>query len=204
MAASPDPVAKVSTPGTPLTVSDRRAVRRIPVDTAIVVDQVNPKKPSTQSFDRYEAYKSATTVGGYLEKTSKGWSDFAYDFERGYISMPATAIMAVLPTFLVLALDAGSGFLSSDWAPVPVPLPPPDQPLTFAVSFAGSAHPFHVSAVLRDMDGDRDYSDYNHSIGFVGHDLHRPVVQPLPPSLLGSVDCIPPSLSAYAPVGFSV
>ena len=130
VAAPPDPVANVSTPGTPLTVSDRRAVRRIPVDTAIVVEQVNPKKPSTQSFDRYEAYKSATTVGGYLEKTSKGWSDFAYDFERGYISMPATAIMAVLPTFLVLALDAGSGFLCSDWAPVPVPLPPPDQPLT--------------------------------------------------------------------------
>ena len=83
--ASPDPVANVLTPGTPLTVSDRRAVRRIPVDTAIVVEQVNPKKPSTQSFDRYEAYKSATTVGGYLAQTSKCWSDFAYDFERGYI-----------------------------------------------------------------------------------------------------------------------
>ncbi len=52
------------------------------------------------------------------------------------------------------------------------------------------------------MDEDSDYHDYNHSVGFVGHDLPRPMVQPPLPSILGGVDCIPPSLSAYAPDGF--
>ena len=107
-------MANVLAPGTPLTASDRRAVRRIPVITSIVVEQVNSKKPSALSFDRYEAYKGATTVGEYLARTPKRWSDFMNDFERGYISMPTTAIMAVLPTFLVLALDAGSALLNSD------------------------------------------------------------------------------------------
>ena len=49
------PVGDVLAPGTPLTPSDRRALRHIPVDTPIVVEQDNPKKG--MSFDRYEAYK---------------------------------------------------------------------------------------------------------------------------------------------------
>ena len=114
------------------------------MDTPIRVEQVNQKKPSTQSFDRYEAYKGATTVGEFLASTSKRWADFVNDFEKGYVPVPATDIMAVLPTFLVLALDAESAFLCSDWAPVPVPLPPPDQPLVFAVSFSGTAHPLSL------------------------------------------------------------
>ena len=130
---------RVLTSGTPLTTSDRRAVRQIPMDTPILVEQVNPKKPSTQSFDRYEAYKGATTVGEFLARTPKRWADFANDFEKGYVSVPATAIMAVLPAFLVMALDAESAFLCSDWAPVPVPLPRPDQPLVFALFFGYGA-----------------------------------------------------------------
>ena len=122
-ATAPSGVLK---PGTPLTASDRRAVRRIPIDTPIVVEQVNPKVPSTKFFDRYEEYKGATTVGEFLARTPKRWADFANDFEKDYVSIPATAIMAVLPTFLVMALSAESAFLSSDWAPVPVPLPRPD------------------------------------------------------------------------------
>ena len=56
VAAPSGSAADVLTPGTPLTTSDRRAVRRIPVDTPVVVEQANPKKPSAQSFDRYQAY----------------------------------------------------------------------------------------------------------------------------------------------------
>ena len=194
----------VLTPGTPLTTSDRRAVRRIPVDTPILVEQTNPKRPSTQSFDRYEAYKGATTVGEFLARTPKRWADFANDFEKGYVSIPATAIMAVLPAFLVMALGADSAFLSSDWAPVPVPLPPPDQPLVFAISFSGTAHPYHTRMVQEDMDWDQGCRDYHHSVGFVGRDLPRPAEQPpLLPSP-GPVVCIPPSASAYAPDGFSL
>ena len=143
----PSAPSGVLTSGTPLSASDRRAVRQIPLDTPIVVEQVNPKIPSTKSFDRYEGYKGAATVGDFLARTPKRWADFANDFEKGYVSIPATAIMAVLPTFLVMALSSESAFLSSDWAPVPVPLPPPDQPLIFHVSFSGTAHPYHVRGV---------------------------------------------------------
>ena len=187
----------VLTPGTPLTTSDRHAVRRIPVDTPIMVEQTNPKKPSTQSFNRYEAYKGATTVGEFLARTPKRWADFTNDFERGYVSIPATAIMAVLPTFLVMALGADSALLSSDWAPVPVPLPPPDQPLVFAISFSGTAHPHHMRVIQEDMDWDRGCHDYHQSVGFVGRDLPRPAEQPPPSPASGPVVCIPPSASAY-------
>ena len=194
----------ILTSGTPLTAPDRRAVRRIPVDTPIVVEQINPKIPSTKSFDRYEAYKGATTVGEFLARTPKRWADFANDFEKGYVSIPATAIMAVLPAFLVMALGAESAFLSSDWAPVPAPLPRPDQPLVFAVSFSGTAHPYHTRMVQEDMDWDQGCHDYHHSVGFVGRDLPRPAEQPpLLPSP-GPVVCVPPSASAYAPDGFSL
>ena len=200
---SPSP-SGVLTPGTPLTTSDRRAVRRIPVDTPILVEQINPKKPSTQSFDRYEAYKDATTIGEFLARTPKRWADFANDFEKGYVSVPATAIMAVLPAFLVMALGADSAFLSSDWAPVPVPLPQPDQPLVFAISFSGTAHPYHARMVQDDMDWDRGCRDYHHSVGSVGRDLPRPAERSpfLPAS--GPVVCVPPTTSAYVPDDFSL
>ena len=194
----------ILTSGTPLTAPDRRAVRRIPVDTPIVVEQLNPKIPSTKSFDRYEAYKGATTVGEFLARTPKRWMDFANDFEKGYVSIPATAVMAVLPAFLVMALGAESAFLSSDWAPVPAPLPRPDQPLVFAVSFSGTAHPYHVRGVHEDMDWDQGCRDYHHSVGFVGHDLPRPAEQPPLSPTSGPVVCIPPSASAYAPDSFSL
>ena len=110
--------------------------------------------------------------------------------------MPATAIMAVLPAFLVMALNAESAFLCSDWAPIPVPLPQPDQPIVFAVSFSGTAHPYHVRQIQQDMDWDKCCRDYHHSVGFVGHDLPRPPEQPLCLPSSDRVACVPPRASA--------
>lgn len=113
--------------------------RSIPVDTPIVVQQDNPKRG--QSFDRYEEYKGATTVGEYLAQTSRGWSDFTNDFERGYITV-----------FMIMALESRSACLNLDWSPVPASLPEPDTPILLAVSFAARAHPHHVRVILDDMD----------------------------------------------------
>ena len=118
--------------------------------------------------------------------------------------MPATAIMAVLPAFLVLALDAGVRVSVLRLGSSASSSPQPDQPLVFAVSFSGTAHPFHVRAVLRDMDWGQRLSATTTtplgslvmiSLGPRSSRLHAPRRR---------VDCIPPSQSAYAPDGFSL
>ena len=55
--------------------------------TVIEIQGANPKKPGSKSFERFDRYKTATTIG---DATTKGanWQDLSTDFEKGYLKVP--------------------------------------------------------------------------------------------------------------------
>ena len=55
--------------------------------TVIEIQGQNPKKTGSKSFERFDRYKSATTIG---DATTKGanWQDLSTDFEKGYLKVP--------------------------------------------------------------------------------------------------------------------
>ena len=57
-------------------------------DTALRVAAKNPKKRGTASWDRYERYKSAKTVGEFLDAGGTS-GDLRHDWARGYVTQGA-------------------------------------------------------------------------------------------------------------------
>jgi len=59
--------------------------------TVIEIQGQNPKKPGSKSFERFDRYKSATTIG---DATTKGanWQDLSTDFEKGYLKVPTSGM----------------------------------------------------------------------------------------------------------------
>ena len=55
--------------------------------TVIEIQGANPKKPGNKSFERFDRYETATTIG---DATTKGanWQDLSTDFEKGYLKVP--------------------------------------------------------------------------------------------------------------------
>ena len=55
--------------------------------TAIQIQEANPKKPGSKAFERFDRYKTATTIG---DATAKGanWQDLTGDFEKEYLKIP--------------------------------------------------------------------------------------------------------------------
>ena len=55
--------------------------------TVIEIQGQNPKKPGSKSFERFDRYKSATTIG---DATTKGpnWQDLSTDFEKSCLKVP--------------------------------------------------------------------------------------------------------------------
>ena len=199
----PQSARRIIAPGSLLTAQDKVAIKNLPLDTPIQVQQTNPKRG--KSYARYEAYKGATTVSECLDRTERSWSDFINDFERGYVSIPATAVLALLPAFMLAALDSDTATVCSSWSPVPAALPLPGPSGTFEFSSGGRVHPTHVHLILEDMQSDPSYNNYMHAVGYVGGDLPQPVAPVLLMTSCTDRDsCIPPANSAYAPDGFSV
>ena len=54
---------------------------------AIQIQEANPKKPGSKAFERFDRYKTATTIG---DATAKGanWQDLTGDFEKEYLKIP--------------------------------------------------------------------------------------------------------------------
>lgn len=55
-------------------------------DVEIKVLQENPKRPGSLSYERYERYKSATTLAQYLERGGTT-ADFRFDCDRGFVAV---------------------------------------------------------------------------------------------------------------------
>ena len=55
--------------------------------TAIQIQEANPKKPGSKASERFDRYKTATTIG---DATAKGanWQDLTGDFEKEYLKIP--------------------------------------------------------------------------------------------------------------------
>ena len=55
--------------------------------TAIQIQEANPKKPGSKAFERFDRYKTATTIG---DATAKGanWQDLTGDFEKESLKIP--------------------------------------------------------------------------------------------------------------------
>ena len=55
--------------------------------TAVEFQEMNPKKPGTEAWERYEKYKSAKTIQA---ATSQGaqWPDLSADLDKGYLTLP--------------------------------------------------------------------------------------------------------------------
>ena len=80
----------------------------------ISIQQHNPKRIDTPSYDRYEIYKHATTVGAFFSKfkthtilnDTEGFKDLQWDAARGYITFPnntsGCSNSTTLPTFAAL------------------------------------------------------------------------------------------------------
>ena len=66
-------------------LSEEQTMRLKNPETTVGFKQDNPKKPGTKSWERYDKYKSAGSVG---QATSLGasWSDLSTDFEKGYLT----------------------------------------------------------------------------------------------------------------------
>jgi hypothetical protein len=60
---------------------------RFPANLRMIFDQVNPKKPGSQAYARYEVYKRATTIGEFNTLTLGRWSALYFDFERGFVAL---------------------------------------------------------------------------------------------------------------------
>ena len=66
------------------------------------VRQLNPKTKNSKSHARYDRYKSATTVGEYLDLAGqRGRKDLRHDFSKGYVSFegkkPPFAVAGLQP-----------------------------------------------------------------------------------------------------------
>ena len=59
-------------------------------DTALRVAAKNPKKRGSASWDRYERYKSARTVGEFLDAGGTS-GDLRHDWARGYVTQASAA-----------------------------------------------------------------------------------------------------------------
>ena len=55
-------------------------------NTQIQFAQENPKKSGSKAWERYEAYKGATTIAQASEKKA-GWQDLTADFEKGFLKI---------------------------------------------------------------------------------------------------------------------
>ena len=55
--------------------------------TIIQIQPDNPKKPGSKAFERFDRYKTATTIG---DATNKGanWQDLTTDFEKEFLKIP--------------------------------------------------------------------------------------------------------------------
>ena len=56
-------------------------------ETAITIQQENPKKPGTKAHERFEKYKGAETIGDAMSKGAN-WQDLSGDFEKTFLKMP--------------------------------------------------------------------------------------------------------------------
>ena len=52
-------------------------------ETAITIQQENPKKPGTKAHERFEKYKGAETIGDAMSKGAN-WQDLSGDFEKSF------------------------------------------------------------------------------------------------------------------------
>ena len=65
-------------------ISNEMVKSMLATNAPIVIQQDNPKKPGSKSYDRYEKYKKATTLDEMLDLGgSRG--DIFFDMERGFI-----------------------------------------------------------------------------------------------------------------------
>ena len=55
-------------------------------ETAISIQQENPKKQGTKAHERFEKYMGAETIGDAISKGAN-WQDLSGDFEKGYLKM---------------------------------------------------------------------------------------------------------------------
>ena len=55
--------------------------------TAIQIQEANPKKPGSKAFERFDRYKTATTIGDAPAKGAN-WQDFTGDFEKEFLKIP--------------------------------------------------------------------------------------------------------------------
>ena len=100
---SPTPRGAITSP---LSYNGRNKIKRLPVDTELVVSPNNPKRAGSASHARYEKYKHATTVGEYLQHGSR--NDLLWDFQRGLVNVSSSAAMSAMFS-PVLSLSACYG-----------------------------------------------------------------------------------------------
>ena len=58
--------------------------KALPDEEPISFEQENPKKEGSSSWDRYEVYKGATTMGE-LWQGKHNTGDLSWDYQRGYM-----------------------------------------------------------------------------------------------------------------------
>ena len=91
-------------------------MRRLPLTTPIRFSQDNPKLKGSKSRERYERYKSATSIKDFLPPAGVGtYSDLSNDFLRRYVEIPTVAAVNLLHPVLAVAAFSGGGV----YAPVP-------------------------------------------------------------------------------------
>ena len=84
----------------PRTLASRLA--DLPLDTTLRLRQVNPKRPNTKSFRRYDSYKRATSIKEFWA-LGAARGDLAYDYEHGFLELPTISQISMLQAHLALA-----------------------------------------------------------------------------------------------------
>mmetsp|Transcript_7548 Transcript_7548/g.11310 ORF Transcript_7548/g.11310 Transcript_7548/m.11310 type:complete len:172 (+) Transcript_7548:3175-3690(+) len=57
------------------------------IDAQLIFQSINPKRPGTASYERYEKYKQATSVKNFLNLGGT-LADLRFDHSRGYLNIP--------------------------------------------------------------------------------------------------------------------
>lgn len=114
--ATVEPRAKPSiTPSAPIKLGmqrlehDARArMRKLPLDTKIELAQANPYTRGSRTFERYQVYRKATTLGQYYDLGARKNIDLPRDFAKDHLKMSvASAALIVDPALALLAsIDA--------------------------------------------------------------------------------------------------
>ena len=82
----------------------RARMRKLPLDTKVELTQENPYARGSRTFDRYQIYRKATTLGQYYELGARKNVDLPRDFARDYLKMSvANAALIVDPALALLA-----------------------------------------------------------------------------------------------------